>query len=79
MAHGSSQQFRQLFDTGGSRQSRGVASAGANIALQVKVFAPLYDVQAGMRVALHRQQFVARAEILLKYRNTERLPEHFAI
>ena len=49
------------------------------IAFQVKLFASRYNVQAGVRVALHRQQFISWAEILLKYGNAEGLPKHFTI
>jgi hypothetical protein len=73
------QKLDQLFDAPAAREARCAIAAGAGLTIQAVILAAANHVQAGVCVALNREQLVVRVEILLVNRHAERAPKQLAI
>jgi hypothetical protein len=72
------QHVRQFVDSPSLKPWRGIA-ADTGIAIQAWIAEIGGHVQAGVRLALHGQQFVRWTQMLFKNRYAERVPEQIAI
>jgi len=46
---------------------------------EIEILVPIYDVEAGVRVAFGGEQFAVVSQVLLKYGDLECLPERLAL